>query len=307
MVFERAKKYCVLAIAVFLLTSSFVASLGFLGENEETTTATVEIGGLNDLSVIRDRGGEIIERSGKYLTVEGTPSMFSSLESRGMDVEVVDQVDDEGMKYPDTGQETDYPFADHYPSVDELYSWYDNLTTEYPDLVEKHKYGKSYEGRDLWAVEISSNQDTKVEEKPGVLIDGGIHAREWSGPQVSAYYMWRILDEHDTNETINWLVNNRRLFVVPMTNPDGYGYDGNGDLNATQRWRKNRNESVGSTDNVGVDLNRNWDIDFGGAGTSDDPSSDQYHGEGPFSEYETYHLKEFILEQDINSYHNLHS
>ncbi len=310
MAFEMTKRYFVLTLAILLVSSSFATTLGFVGENEETRTAHVEINGLNDLSVIRDVGGKIIERKGKYVLVEGTSSTFSFLEARGMKVKVIDEIDQKPINNTEPEKQAGYPFADHYPSVNELYSWYDNLTNTYPDLVEKHHYGNSWKGGDLWALEITSNEDTQVEEKPGVLVDGGIHAREWSGPQVSSYYMWRILDEYDTNETINWLVNNRRLFVIPMTNPDGYIHDGNGDLGDDgqgEAWRKNRNESVGSTDEVGVDLNRNWDIDFGGAGTSDDPSSDQYHGEGPFSEYETYHLKEFILEQDIDSYHNIHS
>lgn len=198
----------------------------------------------------------------------------------------------------------EYPFPSEYPSVNQLYDWYDDLVTQYPNLVEKHHYGTSYEERDLWALEITSNESTVVEEKPSVLIDGGIHAREWSGPQVTSYYMWRIVDEYDSNQTINWLVNNRRIFVVPMTNPDGYIYDGDGDLSASQEWRKNRNEST-PTDAVGVDLNRNWDIAWEDG--DDDPSSDTYHGEAPFSEYETHQLKDFMMDNDVDSYHNIHS
>ncbi len=201
--------------------------------------------------------------------------------------------------------EEEYPFPEKYPSVQELYTWYDELETEH-DIVEKHHYGHSYEGRDLWALEITSDEDTQVDNKPGVLIDGALHAREWSSVQVSAYLMWRLVEEYETNETIYWLVNNRRIFIIPMTNPDGYIYDGDGDLDARQGWRKNRNDSI-PEDEVGVDLNRNWDVNFGGRGASDDPGSDTYHGEKSFSEPETYHLKEFLLEMDVNSYQNLHS
>ncbi|MBS3816961.1 MAG: hypothetical protein KGY76_05300 [Candidatus Thermoplasmatota archaeon] len=200
-----------------------------------------------------------------------------------------------------------YPFPTEYPSVNELYTWYDDLVNEYPDLVEKHHYGYSWEGRDLWALEITSNEDTVVDEKPAMLLDGGIHAREWSGPQVVSYFTWRILNEYDTNETINWLVNNRKIFVVPQSNPDGYIYDGNGDLSQRNEWRKNRNASVGDDSDVGVDLNRNADIDFGGAGARGDPSADTYHGEAPFSENETSSLRDLILDNGVDSYHNIHS
>jgi len=198
----------------------------------------------------------------------------------------------------------EYPFEEEYPSVEDLYDWYGDLEDEFPELIEKHDYGESYEDRELYAWEITSDEDTVVEEKPSVLIDGALHAREWSTVPVASYFTWRLLDEYETNETINWLVNNRRIFVVPMVNPDGYIYDGDGVLEEREYWRKNRNDST-PTDAVGVDLNRNWDIHWEEG--DDDPSSEIYHGEAPFSEPETYHLKEFMLEKEIDSYQNLHS
>ncbi|MEF8835299.1 MAG: M14 family zinc carboxypeptidase [Candidatus Thermoplasmatota archaeon] len=198
----------------------------------------------------------------------------------------------------------EYPFKDEYPSVGELYGWYEDLEKEYPNLIQNHSYGESYEGLDLYAWEITADNDTVVEEKPTILIDATIHAREWSTPQVAAYFTWRLLDEYDTNETINWIVNNRRIFVVPVVNPDGYIHDGNGTLEEREYWRKNRNDST-PTDAVGVDLNRNWDIHWEEG--DDNASNETYHGEAPFSEPETYHLKEFMIENDIDSYQNLHS
>ncbi len=203
-----------------------------------------------------------------------------------------------------TIKRSDYPFPDHYPSVQELYDWYDDLIAEYPNLISKTHIGNSWEGRDLWVLEITSDEDVQVDEKPGVLIDGGMHAREWSGPQVASYLMWRLLNEYDTNETIYWLLNNRIIYIMPMQNPDGYIYDGNGVYENRAAWRKNRNDSTPNYA-VGVDLNRNWDIAWEDGNT--DPSSNQYRGEAPFSEYENWHLRDFMLSRDIQSYQNIHS
>ncbi len=196
-----------------------------------------------------------------------------------------------------------YPFSDDYPSLDELYSWYNQIEEENPEIVKKIHVGNSYEGRNIWAIKVSDDVE-KDEEEPAVMIDGNIHAREWSGSQVASYYLWRVVNDYESNETIRWLVNNREIFVVPMTNPDGYYYDGNGDLDSPQMWRKNRNDST-QTDSVGVDLNRNWDIAWD-EGVYD-PRSNTYHGESPFSEPETDKLKDFILSKDIDAYQNLHS
>lgn len=204
-----------------------------------------------------------------------------------------------------SGSRGTYPFSDHYPTVSEIYGWYDELETNYSDLVKKINYGQSYEGRDLFVMKISDNVDVN-EDEPEVLINGGTHAREWSGHQTSAYFMWRILDEYDTNDTIHWLINNREIFVAVVVNPDGYIYDGNGDLSAYEGagWRKNRNDST-PTEAVGVDLNRNWDIDWENG--NDDESADDYHGEAPFSEPETKYFSDWMKTRDIESYQDIHS
>ncbi len=198
---------------------------------------------------------------------------------------------------------SDYPFKDEYPSVEQLHGWYDELVEENPDITEKIHLGESWEGRDIWAIKISDDVEEEQDE-PSIFINGNLHSREWSSNQVSAYYVWRLVNDYGSNETITWLVNNRQIYVAPMVNPDGYIYDGNGDLSQAEGWRKNRNDST-PTDSVGVDLNRNWDIDWENA--DDDPTSYTYRGETPFSEYETQHLKDFILSKDIDSYQDIHS
>ncbi len=198
----------------------------------------------------------------------------------------------------------EYPFRDHHPSVDELYGWYDELVAGYPNLITKIRMGYSAEGRDLWVLEVTSDGDTQVDHKPGFLVDGTMHAREWSTTQAASYFMWRLLTEYDIDPTIHWLLNNRRIYVIPMLNPDGYIYDGDGAETLGHHWRKNRNDAT-PTDEIGVDLNRNWDHywDWGNS----DPAAVDYQGEAPFSECETEHLRSFMLSRTIDSYQNLHS
>ncbi|MFO8108992.1 MAG: M14 family zinc carboxypeptidase [Thermoplasmata archaeon] len=297
---KKAVKFGVFAIALVLLVSVSANYVNSLEHREDSiVSARVYISSLNDLNTINNMGGNVILREGTSLLVEGKPSIFSSLEAKGMLVYILGN-----STFSPTIQGSEYPFPDHYPSVSELYSWYDDLEVEYPNLISKINIGQSYEGRDLWVLEVTSDEDTQVDYKPGFLVDGNMHAREWSGNQVSAYFMWRLLNEYDTNETIHWLVNNRRIYVMPMQNPDGYTYDGDGGVGSGNNWRKNRNDSI-PDDAVGVDLNRNWDIMWESG--NDDPRGGDYHGEAPFSEYENWHERDFILDNSIDSYQNIHS
>jgi len=193
---------------------------------------------------------------------------------------------------------TDFPFRTTYPSIATLYAWYDTLVAEYPGLVTKIDIGNSFQGRDMLVLKITSDEEGVIGDKPDVLVEANIHAREWSTSNAAAYFAWLLLYNYDTNQTIHWLVNNREIYILPMVNPDGYYYDGDGGTPPGDMWRKNRN-------GTGVDLNRNWDIDW--VNGDYDPSSETYHGGAPFSEYETKCIRNFMLAYGIDSFQCIHS
>lgn len=210
----------------------------------------------------------------------------------------------------ETISSSSYPFATQYPSIQELYSWYD--TVERNSICHKIRIGTSWEHRPLYALKISDNVE-KDEHEPEVLIDGTIHAREWPSLQVATYFLWNLIESYDTNPTVHWTVNHRELFIVPLLNPDGYYYDGNGVLAESPGrygWRKNArdNNHNGEFDSSvdGVDLNRNWDIHWGTTGASHYQNDSTYCGPSPFSEPEIRSYKQWILSRDIETYQNLH-
>jgi len=75
-----------------------------------------------------------------------------------------------------------------------------------------------------------------------------------------------------------------------MLNPDGYHFSWTGD----RYWRKNRNPNNGHKCK-GVDLNRNYDIEWMNAGTSTNPCSSTYGGKSAFSEPESQAHRDHML------------
>jgi len=130
--------------------------------------------------------------------------------------------------------------------------------------------------------------------KPIILLNGGIHAREWISPATVLYIMEQLLSEQYSH-----ILNEVEFRIIPTMNPDGYKYS----FDYDRLWRKNR-RLVGNYANCsgsefkqkvyGVDLNRNFDYCFGGRGTSDCPIYNNYRGTHGFSEPETLALKEYI-------------
>lgn len=104
-----------------------------------------------------------------------------------------------------------------YHTLDEIYAWLDSLEKEHPRNVEIIKVGKSYEGRVIKGVKLSFGQD-----RPGVFIEGGIHAREWISPATVTFLINEFLTSNQTE--VRKLAESYEWYIVPSLNPDGYVY-----------------------------------------------------------------------------------
>ncbi|MFA5771145.1 MAG: M14 family zinc carboxypeptidase [Thermoplasmata archaeon] len=177
-----------------------------------------------------------------------------------------------------------------------------NLQASHPDLVKMESIGKTWEGRDIWAVKISDDVATNDSSEPDVLIFGGIHAREVMGVEVPMYVLNYLIDKYGTDEACTKYVNTREIWFVPMINPDGHDFVVVQDYD----WRKNRRPTTGG--NIGVDLNRNWGYMWGtDSATSSNPASETYHGPYPFSESEIIALRDLSLRQRFATSLSFHS
>jgi carboxypeptidase T len=158
----------------------------------------------------------------------------------------------------------------------------DDAVSAHPGIAKKFSIGQSYEGREIWGIKISDNVNVD-ENEPEVFIHGLTHARERASNEEALALIQMLTSEYATNDRIKAIVDSREIWIVPMLNPDGAEFDMSG--GQWHQWRKNRQPIPGS-DQIGVDLNRNWGYHWGdgsGKGTdgSANPASDYYRGWAP--------------------------
>ncbi|XP_062579870.1 carboxypeptidase B-like isoform X1 [Saccostrea cucullata] len=169
----------------------------------------------------------------------------------------------------------------------EIDSWLTSMALQYPTLAKVESLGTSHEGRDMKIIKLGKNDEGRA--KPVIWIEAGIHAREWIAPATAIYTINKLLTEYGSDSDVTRLMDEFDWHIIPSANPDGYEYS-----HTTDRlWRKTRSRQSGRC--VGVDPNRNFDISFGGAGTSTNPCSDIYPGTRAFSESETSNIRDAIL------------
>lgn len=197
-----------------------------------------------------------------------------------------------------------------------------NLAAAYPATTElitcPHP---THEGRTTSVLRVGSRSDVD-----GLLLLGGVHAREWVPPDALVSLAADLLEAHRlgtglgyggqryTADDVRDVVENTALYVHPCVNPDGRAHS----QTADPLWRKNRRPHPDGGSCVGVDVNRNFDflwdhlVRFAAGSrvsTSANPCDKQvYRGPSPTSEPETRNVVWLLDERpDIRWLVDVHS
>ncbi|CAK1550140.1 unnamed protein product [Leptosia nina] len=166
--------------------------------------------------------------------------------------------------------------------LQDIYAWLWDLETKYPKIMQVKTIGKSVQKRDILAVRIAHKS-----KRNKIIVEGGIHAREWIAPAFVTYFLYQILTAVSENSTLKTIAESYQWYFVPVLNPDGYDYTHTMD----RMHRKNMNQ---------VDLNRNFGIAFGTVGVSSVKNSETYCGPYAFSEPESKAMANFVQENHDN-------
>ncbi len=187
---------------------------------------------------------------------------------------------------------------DDFRDFDTVVAKMNEIAAAHPDLVEILDIGDSLESRDIWAMRITGPGD----DKPAVLYNACQHAREWLTPMSAMFIAEAFANGYGSDPQITGLVDSIEFFIIPVVNPDGYVYS----WDYERYWRKNRRDN--GDGNFGVDINRNWGVDWGGDGASGYTWDETYYGTAPFSEPETQVMRDFYYaHQNLAASADLHT
>ncbi|RWS12747.1 carboxypeptidase B-like protein [Dinothrombium tinctorium] len=172
-------------------------------------------------------------------------------------------------------------FHHSYHNFEDIITTFSSWCQQYRDVCKLMKIGKTHENRPILAATIEKENSN---QKKSVLIECGIHAREWIAPAICMCIFQTLLQNQQNLE-------HHTFHMVPLLNPDGYAFS----WRSQRLWRKNRRVNARNPRCSGVDLNRNFDINFCRVGASKDACSEVYCGPFAFSEPESKALRNFIL------------
>lgn len=96
----------------------------------------------------------------------------------------------------------------------------DKIAKAYPDLVKRVSIGKSYEGRDIWMLQVTNYKKGTADRKPAFYVDGNIHSNEIQGAEICLYTAWYLTENFGDVDSITEMLDDRIFYIVPTINPD---------------------------------------------------------------------------------------
>jgi len=195
-----------------------------------------------------------------------------------------------------------------YLTPDELASALTTLAAAHPAVATVTVLPeRSWEQRSIHLLRLRAGPR---QDRGGVLVTGGMHAREWGGSDICVAFATNLLRAYAAGTPLVYggkrfsapqvkaILERLDLFVLANVNPDGKQFSQLNDPTTGGAqgtwWRKNRNPNPGLAAR-GVDLNRNFDFLWSsGIGTSTDPTSFTYKGRGAFSEPEARNIRHVL-------------
>ncbi|MBK8286068.1 MAG: hypothetical protein IPK97_15000 [Ahniella sp.] len=184
-----------------------------------------------------------------------------------------------------------------YRTVAETNTLIDSLVAANPTLATNVDIGDSWRkssptgsepGFDLRVLKLTNS--AIAGPKPKMFVMSGLHAREYTPVEVNTQFAEWLLGNYQTDATARWLLDHNEFHLLLQANPDGRIIAETG-----QSQRKNRRDlgaCTGTGD--GIDLNRNFQIDWGGSGASSSQCNETYRGPTTLSEPESNAVNAYI-------------
>lgn len=128
-----------------------------------------------------------------------------------------------------------------------------DLAKKYPNITHLYSIGKSFQGRELYVLEIAKHPGKHSFGVPEFKYVANMHGNEVVGRELLLLLAKYLCENYQYNDRITKLIETTRIHLLPSMNPDGYEYSMEGDASSNVG-RKNANM---------VDLNRNFPDQYG--------------------------------------------
>ncbi len=139
------------------------------------------------------------------------------------------------------------------------------ILTKYPQMTKLEAYGKSHEGRPLYALRVATSNN-----QPAVMLTAATHGNEIITVEVLFGVLDSLLAGYTTSARAKQIIDGHQIYFLPVINPDGYvkqqryanGVDPNREYPYPDKPNRTPNECITSVMNFFSTRSIKGSIDF---------------------------------------------
>ncbi len=215
-----------------------------------------------------------------------TPAELAQIQAEGLEVSVLMESADQFTLIKRALYGPTLKLDPIYHTYDQMVQQAEELARQHPQIIQRFQIGETTQfKRPIYAYRLS-NDATRAQERPAVMLDGCHHADEVMGGEIVFALLDKLVNGYGHDAEVTGWLDTLEIYLVPVVNVDGHNIVTSGQ---DPRWRKNardvNGDGVAGVFPEGVDVNRGYDFNWA-MGGSNEPEGVSYRGAYPFSEAE---------------------
>jgi len=135
--------------------------------------------------------------------------------------------------------ESEPGWREQYHKFNQVEAILQEYEKNFPNLVHLEVYGKSAQGRPLYALRLSAAPGAA----PEIMLTAATHGDELITVEVLLAITEKLIKGYGTDPKINRILSSHTLYILPVINPDGFvsqdRYDNGRDPNRSYPWPQN--------------------------------------------------------------------
>ncbi len=111
---------------------------------------------------------------------------------------------------------------DRYHSYSVICYWMERWAGEHPEIVSLYEIARSYEGRPIMQMTLTSGKNGSDTDKPAAFFEGNRHSGEITGAESVLWLARHLIEGYGTDPAITDLLDHFTVYLRPVNNPDGH-------------------------------------------------------------------------------------
>jgi len=111
---------------------------------------------------------------------------------------------------------------DRYHTYGVICHWMNRWAEEYPEIVSLYEIARSFEGRPIMQMTLTSAKNGSDTDKPAAFFEGNRHSGEITSAESVLWLARHLAEGYGKDPAITDLLDNFTVYLRPVNNPDGH-------------------------------------------------------------------------------------